>query len=78
MLVSFTICDRWGADCPLVKVERGFRVQWRLVRHFSASRKITSLPPETDVSLLTPIGGIQGCLTALMQRADTFFIGYML
>ncbi|MBT9874175.1 MULTISPECIES: hypothetical protein [Bacteroides] len=52
-----------------MKVERGF----------SGIPKDNLAPsPETDVSLLTPIEGIQGCLTAVMQRADTFFIGHML
>ena len=54
---------------PPVGVERGFRVQWRLVRHFSASRKITSLHPKTEVLLLPPsltvFDGVHSHLAAL-------------
>ena len=42
------------ADCLHLRVERGFRVQWRPRWHFSASRKITSLHSQTEGLLRLP------------------------
>ena len=49
-------------------------MQWRLVRHFSASRKITSLHPKTEVLLrppsLTVFDGLD-CFFSLNQQLLT-------
>ena len=40
----FTIYDHRERIASIFRVERGFRGQWRLVRHFSASRKLRISP----------------------------------
>ena len=66
VMMYLTICDRWERIASTTSgVERGFR----------ASRKITSLPPTNRSPTHRQI---QECLTAVMQSADTLFIGHTL